>query len=239
MRSNSAANADQVKTSAPLRIVVVDDHVFMRELISTTLDRQGARYAVVASVGTAAEAIAASAKFFPDLVILDINLRDQSGIDIVPAIHRASANTHVLLCTAFPTEDRLVDALRAGAKGFVEKTNTWDDFLGAVDRVGRGEQYFSSKSSGVTPLPREELAKKKPSLGVPLSRREREVISLIAQGSTSKEIAAKLFISVATVDTHRTNVMGKVGVRNVAGLVLYAFQHRIVGTEAQTAPSGD
>lgn len=239
MRSNSAANADQVKTSAPLRIVVVDDHVFMRELISTTLDRQDARYVVVASVGTAAEAIAASAKFLPNLLILDINLPGQSGIDIIPAIHHASPKTHVLLCTAFPKEDRLIDALRAGAKGFVEKTNTWDDFLGAVDRVGRGEQYFSSKSSGVTPLPREELAKKKPSSGVPLSRREREVISLIAQGSTSKEIATKLFISVATVDTHRTNVMAKVGVRNVAGLVLYAFQHRIVETEAQSAPPSD
>ncbi len=229
MRSKPAEDADQVTTSPPLRIVVVDDHVFMRELISATLSRQDASYDVVASVGNAADAIRACAEFRPDLLILDINLPDQNGIDIVPEIKRVSPETHVLLCTAFPTEDRLVDALRAGAKGFVEKTNTWDDFLGAVDRVGRGEQYFSSKSSGVTPLPRPLLQQRaRRYIGTPLSPREHEVLRLIALGSTSKEIASHLFISVATVDTHRTNLMSKLGVRNVAGLVLYAFQYGLV-----------
>ncbi len=162
-------------------------------------------------------------------MILDINHQDQNGIDIVPAIKRVSPQTNVLLCTAFPTEDRLADALRAGAKGFVEKTNTWDDFLQAVDRVGRGEQYFSSKSSGVSPLSRETLEQRKSQyVGAPLSPREREVFRLIALGSTSKEIAAKLFISVATVETHRTNLMSKLGARNVAGLILYAFQHGLL-----------
>ncbi len=229
MTSKPAADADRIIKSRPLRIVVVDDHVFMRELISSTLNRQEAAYEVVASVGSAAEAVRACAEFRPNLLILDINLPDQSGIDIVPEIKRASPDTHVLLCTAFPTEDRLVDALRAGAKGFVEKTNTWDDFLGAVDRVGRGEQYFSSKSSGVSPLPRPLLTQRASRyIGVPLSPREEEVLRLIALGKTSKEIASQLFISVATVDTHRTNLMGKLGVRNVAGLVLYAFQYGLI-----------
>lgn len=213
----------------PIRIVVVDDHIFMRELISSTLNREGNRYQVVASVGTAKAAIEACRDFLPELVILDINLPDQSGIDIVPEIKRLSTSTHVLLCTAYPTEDRLVDALRAGAKGFVEKTNTWDDFLGAVDRVGRGEQYFSSKSSGVTPLSRAALAARpRRYIGMALSRREEEVLRYIALGGTSKEIAGKLFISAATVETHRTNLMSKLNVRNVAGLVLYAFQHGLV-----------
>ena len=150
-------------------------------------------------------------------------------INVVPAIKRVSPDTNVLLCTAFPTDDRLVDAFRTGAKGFVEKTNTWDDFLGAVDRVGRGEQFFSSKSSGVRPLPREKLEQRRRRyVGVPLSPRELEVFRLIALGSTSKEIAAKLFISAATVETHRTNLMSKLGVRNVAGLVLYAFQNGLL-----------
>ena len=229
MRPRTAAQADQVIAFRPMRIVVVDDHIFMRDLITATLNRQETHYSVVASVGNAAEAIEACKKFNPDLLILDINLPDQSGIDVVPAIKRVSPETNVLLCTAFPTEDRLADALRAGAKGFVEKTNTWDDFLGAVDRVGRGEQFFSSKSSGVTPLPRETLEQRKQRyVGAPLSPREREVFRLIALGSTSKEIAAKLFISVATVETHRTNLMSKLRVRNVAGLVLYAFQNGLL-----------
>jgi DNA-binding NarL/FixJ family response regulator len=214
-----------------MRIVVVDDHNFMRDLMTSTLNRQEAQYSVVASVGNAAEAIEACRKFKPDLLILDINLPDRSGIDIVPEIKQVSPQTNVLLCTAFPTADRLGDAFRAGAKGFVEKTNTWDDFLRAVDRVGRGEQFFSSKSSGVTPFSREVLEQRKRRyIGTPLSPREREIVCLIALGSTSKEIAAKLFISAATVETHRTNLMSKLGVRNVAGLVLYAFQYGLVET---------
>ncbi len=225
------AQTDERAAEQPIRILVVDDHIFMRELISATLNRQAQRYEVVASVGTAAAAIKASAEYLPDLVILDINLPDRSGIDIVPEIRRLSPATHVLLCTAYPTEDRLVDALRAGAKGFVEKTNTWDDFLGAVDRVGRGEQFFSSQSSGIMPVIRTTpTARPKRPGGALLSRREEEVLRLIALGGTSKEIAVKLYISVATVETHRTNLMSKLAVRNVAGLVLYAFEQGIVGT---------
>lgn len=229
MRSRAAAEVDKVIAFTPMRIVVVDDHIFMRDLITSTLNRQEAHYSVVAAVGTAAEAIEACKKFKPDLLVLDINLPDQSGIDIVPTIKRVCPETNVLLCTAFPAEDRLGDAFRAGAKGFVEKTNTWDDFLHAVERVGRGEQFFSSKSSGVAPFSPETLEQRKRRyIGVPLSPREHEILCLIALGSTSKEIAAKLFISAATVETHRTNLMSKLGVRNVAGLVLYAFQNGLL-----------
>ena len=229
MRVKAAPQPEKVIAFKPMRIVVVDDHRFMRDLMTSTLNRQEANYSVVASVGTAAEAIEACKKFSPDLMILDINLPDQSGIDIVPAIKRVCPETNVLLCTAYPTEDRLGDAFRTGAKGFVEKTNTWDDFLQAVDRVGRGEQFFSSQSSGIKPFSREALERRKRQyIGVPLSPREAEVVRLIALGSTSKEIATKLFISTATVETHRTNLMSKLGVRNVAGLVLYAFQYGLV-----------
>ncbi len=232
MRSKFPAEADCANPARPLSIVVVDDHVFMRELIVATLNRQANRYLVLDAVGTAAAALSACEKLVPDLLILDIHLPDQDGIDLVPDIARVSPATHVLLCTAFPTPDRLVDALRAGAKGFVEKTNTWDDFLGAVDRVGRGEQYFSSKSSGVAPLPRAALAQPARRYSGALSPREEEVLRLIALGSTSKEIATQLFISVATVETHRANLMSKLSVRNVAGLVLYAFQHGLVEAPA-------
>src|SRR3954454_11925456 len=182
----------------PLRVVVVDDHIFMRELISSTLGRQAERYVVVASVGTAGAAISACQSLAPNLVILDINLPDQSGIDAVAAIRKASPKTHVLLCTAFPSEDRIIDALQVGAKGFVEKTNTWDDFLVAVDRVGRGEQYFCAKSAGVVPLKNgSSVPHTNGALRNALSPREQEVIKLIAHGCTSKEIATKLFISSA------------------------------------------
>lgn len=237
MRPKPEAEIEKSPAPKPIRIVLVDDHIFMRELICTTLHQRPTHHKVLASVGTAVAAVGACAKFRPDLVILDINLPDRSGMAIIPKIKRVSPGTHVLLCTAYPTTDRLVEALRAGAKGFVEKTNTWEDFLGAIDRVGRGEQYFSSKSSGVKPLSRAALAQRaRRYVGIALSPREVEVLKLIAGGGTSKEIAGKLFISAATVETHRANVMSKINVRNVAGLVLYAFQHGLVEGQPQPSP---
>jgi DNA-binding NarL/FixJ family response regulator len=231
MRASPAAQANDAPARRPLRIVIVDDHLFMRELICRTLVRQDSLYDVVASVGTAAAAIEACGELKPDLVILDINLPDHSGIDAVPEIKRVSARTHILLCTAYATEDRILESLRVGAKGFVEKTNSWDDFLIAVDRVGRGEQYFSSKSNGVEPAQAAASPRAKGN-GASLSPREQEIITLIANGQTSKEIAARLFISPATVETHRTNLMSKLGARNVASLVLYAFQTGLVDATA-------
>lgn len=206
-----------------VRLVLVDDHAFMRDLMARSLAQQATRYAVLAAVGTAAEAIEACRKLKPDLVILDINLPDQNGIDALPELRRVAPATRILLCTGFPTDDRIADLAGTGAHGFVEKTNTWDEFLQAVEHVSHGELYFCSHTAGIVPESRGLHKTQGASRSPPLTARETEIIILIAQGFTSKEIAAKLSISVATVETHRTNLMIKLGVRNVAGLVAYAI----------------
>jgi DNA-binding NarL/FixJ family response regulator len=208
-----------------VRIVVVDDHVFMRELICTTLSRKSSRYKVLAQVGSAAEGIAACREHMPDLLILDVHLPDGDGIDAVPELKRVAPSTRILLCTAFASEDRISDAMQAGADGFVEKTNTWSDFLDAVDRVSSGQRYFRSSCAAA---PAAQPAQVSPAPRPLLSPREREVLALIAEGSTSKETAAKLHISVQTVETHRANLMSKVGVHNVAGLVLFAVRNGVI-----------
>lgn len=146
----------------------------------------------------------------------------------MPELRSVAPATRVLLCTGYPTDDRIADLARCGADGFVEKTNTWDEFLQAVERVSSGEQYFCSHKPAIasesSPLQRTELS----SRGSVLTPREQEVITLTAQGFTSKEIATKLYISVGTVETHRTNLMTKLGVRNVAELVSYAFRMGLV-----------
>jgi DNA-binding NarL/FixJ family response regulator len=208
----------------PVRLVIVDDHAFMRDLMARTLARQRTRYAVLAAIGTATEAIAACGKLKPDLLILDINLPDQNGIDALPELRRVAPATRVLLCTGFPTDDRIADLAGAGAHGFVEKTNTWDEFLRAVERVSHGEYYFCSHNAGIAPESGRLQNKEGTSLARYLTAREKGIITLITHGFTSKEIAAKLHISVATVETHRTNLTAKLGVRNVAGLVSYALR---------------
>ena len=217
-----------------MRIVVVDDHVFIRDLISATLSRQCSRYNVLAEVGSAAEAIAACAKLSPDLLILDIHLPDRNGIAAVADLKRVSPATRILLCTAFASEDRILDSIRSGADGFVEKTHTWNDFLEAVDCVNRGERYFRSTCTSSLSTPADHQRAGDPKLA--LSPREREVLALIAEGRTSKEIASQLYISVQTVETHRANLMSKVGVHNVAGLVMSAVRTGLVRLQAGGSP---
>jgi DNA-binding NarL/FixJ family response regulator len=204
------------------RVAVVDDHAFMRDLISRELTRSDKHYDVVAAVGTAADAVAVCRRLAPNLLVLDINLPDRTGVAAVPDIRRASPATRILLCTAFPKQDWLGEASNCGADGFVEKTNTWDDFLVAVDRVSRGQRYFCSAGD-----PRRQSDGKP---NVRLTPREREILKLIAGGLTTKEIAARLFISVPTVETHRANLMGKTGAHNVAGLVRFAIKAGLVMT---------
>jgi len=221
--------SERARSSEPVGTVVVDDHVFMRELIGASLSREkeGTRFKVLAEVGDAAAAVAACRRFAPDLCILDINLPDRSGIDIVPEVKRVSPSTSILLCTAYATDDRIAEAMRSGAEGFVEKTNTWDEFIEAVTCVSGGERYFRSSSPKLRPVSDDRPARK-PAAKPDLSEREREVLALIAEGNTSKEIATKLSISLQTVETHRSNLMTKLRVRNMAGMVIYAVRHGLV-----------
>jgi len=224
---NGASKPDSVS------LVIVDDHVFMRDLMARTLARQ-THYSVIAAVGTAAEAIKTCRELSPDVLILDINLPDQNGIDALPELRRVAPTTRVLLCTGFPTDDRIADLANTGAHGFVEKTNTWDEFLQAVQRVSRGEYYFCSRSAAMTPEFKREQKGRMTRVVPALTGREEEILTLVAQGLISKEIAARLYISVATVETHRTNLMTKLGVRNVAELMSHAFRSGLVKARSNT-----
>jgi DNA-binding NarL/FixJ family response regulator len=203
-----------------VRIVVVDDHKFMRELI---ISRESRAYQVIGSGEDAASAVTECEKWQPDLLVLDINLPDESGIRATPRIKKIAPKTRILLCTAYVSDECALEAARSGADGFVEKTNTWDDFIEAVDRVSRGERYFVSRGSSSS----EDAADGRDSVQT-LTPREKEILTLIADAGSSKEIASKLGISVATVEKHRTNLMTKLRVRNVAGLVSFAFHSGLV-----------
>lgn len=207
--------ANALQRHSRVAVAVADDHAFMRDLIRRELTRRTKRYKVVAAVGTAADAVTVCRRFKPHLLVLDIDLPDRTGIATVADIRRVSPSTRILLCTAFPTEDWIDKATLSGADGFVEKTNTWNDFMHAVDLVSGGQRYF--RSGGKVGPPRQTKGKAK------LTPREREILKLIARGRTTKEIAAQLFIGVPTVETHRANLMTKTGGRNVADLVRFAI----------------
>jgi DNA-binding NarL/FixJ family response regulator len=222
-------NPDEPLSLAPapaaLRILLVDDNHFLLEIVSRLLRQQAGIYDIVAEADSLAAGLEACKLHQPDLVVLDINLPDGNGIEAVPVFKAASPATRILLCTVEATDDRVLDALRSGAHGFMEKTTTWADFITAIDRVAAGEFYFCARSTaalalrsehGSVDLRRQRLAS--------LSDREKEVLQLISRGEPSKAAASRLGVSTRTVDVHRSNLMKKLGVHNVAGLVAFAFE---------------
>jgi DNA-binding NarL/FixJ family response regulator len=209
-------------------ILLVDDDEFMLEVVAKLL-RHDRRYEVIGEARDAADAISHCKEHRPDIILLDINLPGISGIDAVPDLKRLCSHTRILLCTAFATDDRIIAALRSGAHGFIEKTGHWSDLLAAIDHVAAGEQYFCAKSSAALVHFSQSPAKSTAAdLVGSLSAREKEVLRLVSRGESSKTIAAALGISIGTVDVHRANLMKKLGVKNVAGLVAFAFQANLL-----------
>lgn len=182
MRPNARKTPTSDAGTQPISVVVVKDHRFMRELISSMLARQEGQYKLVAEDSEAATAIEAFEEFAPDLLILDIDLPEPSGVDAVAQIREHAPKFRILLCTAFPTDDPVVEPLRSGVDRVVEKTNTWEGFIEAFERVSRGMHLFRSQSDPTYQIP-----------ALPLSPREEEILTLIAGNGSDSEIALKLY----------------------------------------------
>jgi DNA-binding NarL/FixJ family response regulator len=219
----------------PVRMVIADDHVLMRELLVNMMSQQGESFEVVAQVGTGAEAVDACRRFAPDVLVLDGMMPGMTGVEAVPLVKAAAPATRILLCCGSLNDRELLKALQAGAEGFMEKTNSPATFFDAVQRVSRGESYLCSKSITLlsrvlrnTNVESASAAEKQATL----TTREKEIIGLIAEGLSSKEIATKLFLSLATVETHRANLMTKIQAHNVAQLVRYALDNGLVARSA-------
>ncbi len=204
----------------------MDDDVFMLEVVSKLL-RLTKRYEVVGECGDAASAIRDCPNLNPDLVLLDINLPDSSGIASVPQLAHLCPRIRVLLCTGQASDERIMEALRSGAHGFVEKTGKWNELVTAIDRVAAGEHYFCPRSTAALAHHSRNITKNvtgdalKLSL---LSSREVDVLHRVSRGESSKEIADHFKISRGTVDVYRSRLMRKLGVKNIAELVAFVFR---------------
>lgn len=205
-----------------MRVLLADDHQLMRQGLRALLERQGID--VVAEAADGHEAIACANQARPDVVIIDVAMPGLNGIDATRRIKAESPLVKVL-ALSMNSDARYVTAmLDAGASGYLLKNAASDELLNALTAVLGGETYLSpailrSSSSPVlrrgTPVPGSEK---------PLSAREREVLQLIAEGKTSKEIAGTLNIAVPTVETHRRQLMDKLNVRTIAELTKYAIR---------------
>ena len=205
-----------------IRALLADDHRVVREGIQALLDREP-DIEVVGACGDGRSAVQLASNLRPDVVVMDIGMPDLNGIDATRQIAAAVPTARVVVLSVYTDKRYVIGALRAGASGYVLKVGAHDDLLRAVRAVAAGKHFLSPEITGVVI---EEHTSQHPSKEV-LGAREREVLQLLAEGKTSRQIAHLLHVSVKTVETHRRNIMDKLGMHNVAELTKYAVREGI------------
>ncbi len=213
----------------PLRTVIADDHDVVRRGLHFLLDHSG-RAEVVAEARDGRQLLSLVEQFEPDLVISDIVMPRLNGIDAAAYIRKHFPKTIVAALTMFSDEETVIRAINAGITAFLLKETVESDLEPALEAIAKGRHFFS-KAIHETLL--EDYVRQLRDKGLTdpyelLTAREREILQLLAEGKTNREVAEDLFISPATVETHRAHIMEKLKLRNTADLVLFAVRRKIV-----------
>lgn len=217
-----------------IRVLLADDHALFRQALTSLIaDEDGIE--VVGNVENGREAVRVVTQLNPDVVLMDAVMPGLNGLEATRLIRRASPATRVIMLTGFVDEDSLVESLRAGASGYVMKSADISELLLAIRSVNRGETYLARSLSAsfnvAEVLYRSRVGDS--AAGVKgLTSREREVLQLIAEGYTNQGIAHELFVTVKTVEAHRSHLMAKLRARNRTDLIRYAIQKGIVRLES-------
>jgi DNA-binding NarL/FixJ family response regulator len=211
--------------SAAIRVMVVDDHPMWREGVCRDLAAAG--YDVVAATGEGAQAIRIAAAARPDVVVLDLQLPDMSGVDVIHGLVGAVSGVRVLMLSASGEQQSVLDAVKAGASGYLLKSAGLTEFLDAVARTAAGDTVFTPGLAGlvlgefrrlaVEPAVDDGVAPK-------LTERETEVLRLVAKGLSYRQIAERLVLSHRTVQNHVQNTLGKLQLHNRVELTRYAIE---------------
>lgn len=214
-----------------IKLILVDDHQIVRDGIKSLLGD----YAGIEIIGEAGDCYQL---FFmledqqPDVLLLDISLPKMSGIEVAQKLKNNHPNIKVIMLSMHTNEDFILNALKAGAKGYLPKNTTRKELIAAIQDVNQGKEYFSAEISQIilksyvkkaqtgTNLDDEDAAR--------LTRRETEVLKLVAEGKQNAEIANELFISTRTVESHRTHIMKKLELNNTVDMVKYAIRHKLI-----------
>ena len=204
-------------------VLLADDHPVFRQGLRALLERE--MFHVVGEAADGFEAIAMAERLQPQIVVIDLAMPALNGIDAVREIVKRAPRVKAILLTMFTEEHHVLEALRAGVKGCVSKSQAAEHLLQAIQDVSLGGVYLSPHVSGAVVqayLAKSDLPYE------PLTPRERQVLQLIAEGRTTKETAAMLDVSVKTAETHRTNLMVKLDIHSTAGLVRYAIRRGLL-----------
>lgn len=206
-----------------VQVLLADDHRIVRDGLKVFLEKEG--FHVCGEAEDGQQAVWLAEQLHPDVAVLDISMPKLNGLDVARELGRVTPRTKTIILTMHGEKLYILQGLRAGIRAFVMKTHAADDLVKAIHEALRGGTYLSPEVSGAVVCAyqsAEELS------ADPLSPRERQVLQLIAEGRTSKEIADVLNISVKTVETHRGHVMQKLDIHEIAGLVRFAIRRGLI-----------
>ena len=204
-------------------IVIADDHRMFREGLRVLLEVEGFR--VVGEAENGQEAIRLARQHNPQVAVLDYSMPVLNGLDAAREIQRQSPETAVVLLTMYDDERYALEALKCAVRGFVLKHQAAADLINAIREVLQGSIYLSPSISAAVV---KSLMSNNGELSEMLTGRERQVLQLIAEGNTTKDIAGVLHLSVKTAESHRSRIMSKLDVHNIAGLVRYSIRQGII-----------
>jgi DNA-binding NarL/FixJ family response regulator len=205
-------------------ILIADDHAVVRRGLRALLGACPG-WKVVAEASNGREAVKLAEKLRPDLAILDISMPGLNGLDATRLIKRVAPKTQVLVLTMYDTRELIEKTFQAGARGYVVKSDAEEDLVTALRALIQGKTFFSSPVSRVV-LDRVARGGRRK---FPLTVREAEIVQLLAEGRSNKEVAGTLGISVRTVENHRAKAMDRLGLANFSDLVRYAIRNRMIG----------
>lgn len=207
----------------PVRVVVADDHQVVLQGIKSILDRDG--FEIVGEAADGAKAVAQALDLQPDLVVMDVTMPVMTGIEAAVQIRRAMPSAKLILLTVHTENRYILEALRSGVRGYVLKSRAASELLEAIREVLNGRMYLSP---GISQTVVEAYLQQNLGEAESLTRRELQVLQLVAEGKTTKEIAVSLSVSAKTADSHRSNIMHKLNLHSVADLVRYAIRRGLV-----------
>jgi len=215
------------------RILLADDHQIVRQGLRSLLEKAG--HSVVAEASDGREALGLARALRPQIAVLDLSMPLINGLELSLELREQCASVRSILLTMHADRRYVTHALRAGARGYVLKTQAAEDLLGAIPVVCRGQVYLSPGLAGA--LAPDPVDERSGAHSDPLSPRERQVLQLVSEGRTSKHIARQLNISPKTAESHRYNIMRKLGLHDVASLVRYAIGRGMLHAQGGPAES--
>jgi DNA-binding NarL/FixJ family response regulator len=205
------------------RVLLADDHQIVRQGLRGILVAAG--HEVIGEASDGREALKLARTLNPDIAVLDLSMPLLNGLDATREIRRLAPDIKIILLTMYTDKGYVLQALRAGARGYVVKTQAAEDLISAIREILRGETYLSP---GVAASVVDAVLESTNEAADPLTARERQILQLVAEGNTTKEIARLLNISFKTAESHRNHIMKKLDIHEVAGLVRYAIRQGLL-----------